>query len=450
MIPPSVGLSSREKHALEMHQSGVRAAEGKKPGEYLVPSQSGKGFYRVWTIGPFGPAESCECPDFAERQAACKHIYFVRAWEKDSGQAAPSLPNLASQQVHRKRDWASYDRAQIMETRVVRRLLRDLSNGFPEPPKDPRLAGRKPVPLRDQVFCAVQRSYHGYTLRDSQDLRAQAVEKEFLSSPHSYSLVSHFLCREDVTAGLHDMLARSAIPLIGVENTCAIDSTGLRTSRFNYYRHEKYEPSRENIWLKFHALVGVKTHTIPVLEVTAGSVSDSPQLPILLKRATAYGFEFGEAYADKGYQGRPNFNAAAELGILLFIPFKVGQTGQTKGSPLYHKMFHYYQAYREDFDRHYGQRAQVESTFASFKQKLSETLASRKFTSQVNEILCMAIAHNLMVLVRQMYETNLLPEFLRPPSASPSKVQSEARLEESLFLNRTAHGPLVPQSILPN
>ncbi len=272
------------------------------------------------------------------------------------------------------------------------------------------------------------------------------MERALLSEPHSYSLVSHFLCREDVTPGLHDMLARSAIPLIGLEDRCAVDSTGLRTSRFNYYRKEKYDPSRENIWLKLHALVGVKTHGIPALEVTAGSAGDSPQFPVLLRRAEENGFQFKEAYADKAYQSRENFNAAAELEVLPFIPFKSNQTGQSKGSPMYHKMFLFFQYRREEFDQHYGQRAQVESTFAGLKQKLSETLASKKFTSQVNEILCMGIAHNLMVLVRQMYESNILPDFLRPPAQTPSVVRPESVIEPDLFLNRPEIELAVPQS----
>ena len=129
------------------------------------------------------------------------------------------------------------------------------------------------------------------------------------------------------------MLARSAIPLIGLEDRCAIDSTGLRTTRFNYYRQEKYNPSRENAWLKMHALVGVKTHVIPVLEVTSGTVSDSPQFPVLLKRAIANGFHFKEVYADKGYQARDNFNAADQLEIVPFIPFKRNQTGKAGAAP---------------------------------------------------------------------------------------------------------------------
>ena len=449
MLKLPVTMPAREIRALAMLRAGSRVAESSKPGHFVVTSQSGKGFYVVRRPGALGGSEDCTCPDYAERGGApCKHVYLVRHWiQAGEDEPSPTRPEpLISPPIQRRRNWAAYNEAQMEEGRLVRTLLRELSNGFPEPYKDPRLAGRKPVPLRDQVFCAVQRSYFGFSLRRSHDFRVTAVEREFLSAPHSYSLVSHFLCRQDVTAGLHDMLARSAIPLIGIEDRCAIDSTGLRTTRFNYYRKEKYNPERENAWLKLHALVGVKTHGIPALEVTAGSVGDAPQFPVLLNRAMENGFRFKEAYADKAYQSRTNFNAAADLEVLPFIPFKSNQTGQSKGSPLYHKMFLFFQYHREEFDQHYGQRAQVESTFGAFKQKLNETLASRIFPSQVNEILCMGIAHNLMVLVRQMYEVDLLPDFLHPPAPAPSTVRPEPNVSPSLFLNRPEMGPGVPQS----
>ena len=439
-------MTTRGLRALEMLSSGVRAAEISTPGGFLVPSQSGKGLYRVTRSEVPGLLDTCECEDFLERNAPCKHVHFVRLWLKSPDQAVPPTLSQSPIQNAPKRDWSLYDRAQLEEGRLVRILLRDLANGFPQPFKDPRLPGRKPVALRDQAFCAVQRSYHGFSLRRSHDFRVAATEKELLSDPHSYSLISHFLCREDVTAGLHDMLARSAIPLIGLEDRCAIDSTGLRTSRFNYYRKEKYDSSRENVWLKLHALVGVKTHGVPALEVTAGSVGDSPQYPVLLRRAIENRFRFKEVYADNGYQSRENFNVSSELDVLPFIPFKSNQTGQAKGSPMYHKMFLFFQYHREEFDRHYGQRAQVESTFAAFKQKLSETLSSRKFTSQVNEILCMGIAHNIMVLVHQMFETNVLPDFLRSPTSAPAELVREVLVSPSVFLNQTGAEPAVPQS----
>ena len=433
-LPPT--LPSREVRALEMLQTRKRVAETSTPGEYVVASQSGDGLYRVRTDAPFGPAESCDCSDFIERRAPCKHIYLVRHWLADNGKVDEALTGgfkiPAPPRV--KRDWSVYNESQAEEYRLFNTLLRDLSIGFPEPFKDPHLAGRKPIPLREQVFCATQKAYLGFSLRRSHGFRTEAARNGLLSRAPYWTVPSRFACREDVTQGLHDMLARSAIPLIGLEDRCAIDSTGLRTTRFNNYRKEKYDPSRENIWLKLHALVGVKTHVIPVLEVTAGAANDSPQFPVLLERATANGFHFKEVYADKGYQGRENFNAAANLEILPFIPFKSNQTGQSKGSPMYHKMFLFFQYHREEFDQHYGQRAQVESTFGSFKQKFGETLASKKFLSQVNEVLCTAIAHNITILVRQMFEVGILPDFLKPPAETGLTVSHRQDTPTNLLL----------------
>jgi transposase len=243
------------------------------------------------------------------------------------------------------------------------------------------------------------------------------------------------------------MLARSAIPLIGLENRCAIDSTGLRTTRFNNYRKERYDPSRTNVWLKLHALVGVKTHAIPALEVTSGSMADSRLFPTLLRRAVSIGFQFDEVYADKGYVSRRNYNAAAELKIQAFIPFKSNCVGTSQGSPMYRKMFHFFQCNREEFDAHYGQRAQVESTFGQFKQKFRETLASRNFTAQQNEIVCMAIAHNISVMIRQMFESKILPDFLRPPASTGLPSVAQQPIGESLLSPiRTALEPGVTLS----
>ncbi len=420
MATDSGRMTVREIRALEMLRDGHRVAESPIPGRYIVGSQSGKGLYQVDGVGIPDTFESCTCPDFDERTAPCKHIYLVRQWIRAS-RIPPSSSEAPFRTPPPKRapiNWRVYNQAQCEEKRLFLTLLSDLSKGFPEPFRDPHMAGQKPIPLRDQVFCAVQKAYLGFSCRGSQEFQKEAARRGQLETEWFWAVSSRFLCREDVTGGLHDMLARSALPLIGLEDRCAIDSTGLRTTRFHYYRKEKYEPSRENDWRKLHALVGVKTHVIPVLEVTDGSANDSPQFSVLLRRAAANGFNFKEVYADKAYSSRNNSAAAAELEILPFIPPKRNETGKSKGVPMYHKMFLFFQYHREEYDIHYGQRAQVESAFGAFKQKLGETLASRNFTAQTNEIICRAIAFNVMVLVRQMFEVGILPDFLRPPATT--------------------------------
>lgn len=110
-------------------------------------------------------------------------------------------------------------------------------------------------------------------------------------------------------------------------------------------------------------------------------------------------------------------------------------------------MFLFFQYQREEFDVHYGQRAQVESTFGSFKQKFGETLASRNFTAQLNEVLSLAIAHNITVMVRQMFEAGILPDFLRPPEGTltPAPLHQAIGVENLLSLNRTEPAPPVTE-----
>ena len=266
-------ISARERRALEMLHAGHRVAESSTSGEYFVPSESGRGIYKVTGVGIEGQQEICTCADFEEREAPCKHLYMVRHWlaAADSPPGAPLLPALPPKRI--RPNQPEYDQAQNEEYRLFGILLRDLCIGIPEPERDPHHAGRHPIPLRDQAFAAVQKTYLGFSCRRSQGFRTEAVVKGQLSDEFYWDAPSKFLCRDGAETILHDLLARSALPLIGVDNACAIDSSGFRTTRFHYYRHEKYEPTRENIWLKGHILAGVKTHVVPVVDVTEGSAS---------------------------------------------------------------------------------------------------------------------------------------------------------------------------------
>lgn len=160
--------------------------------------------------------------------------------------------------------------------------------------------------------------------------------------------------------------------------------------------------------------MGVRTHAILAMDVTEGTAGDSPRFSILLERAFKAGFNLKEVYADRAYKSRKNFDIAEELGATAYIPFKSNSTGESKGSPAYHKMFLFFTYHRDKFDERYGNRAQVETTFGSIKQILDETIASRNFDAQVNELFCKAIAHNIRMLIHAMLELGVLPDFLMP------------------------------------
>jgi transposase len=64
-----------------------------------------------------------------------------------------------------------------------------------------------------------------------------------------------------------------------------------------------------------------------------------------------------------------------------------------------------------EFLAHYHQRSNVESTFSMLKRKFGGSVRSKCFTAQVNEVLCKALCHNLVVLVHAMHELGVEPEF---------------------------------------
>ncbi len=94
-----------------------------------------------------------------------------------------------------------------------------------------------------------------------------------------------------------------------------------------------------------------------------------------------------------------------------YIPFKSNAVAKARSNRLWKKMFHYFQFNREEFLEHYHKRSNVETTFHMIKTKFGDKLKSKKFTSQKNELLCKVIAHNIVVLIHEMYELGIEPDF---------------------------------------
>jgi len=75
-------------------------------------------------------------------------------------------------------------------------------------------------------------------------------------------------------------------------------------------------------------------------------------------------------------------------------------------------MYHYFQINRDEFMEHYHKRSNIEATNAAIKRKFGETLKSKNPVAQVNELLAKIIAYNLTVVIHEMYENGINPDFL--------------------------------------
>ncbi|MFZ0700020.1 MAG: transposase [Thermoplasmata archaeon] len=403
-----------------------------KDGVFSVKAQGGPWAYRVALNGESG---RCSCPDFVERGAPCKHVYGVKLSE--SGPEPPTPPGgNGTVAAPYPQNSSAYDRAQMEEIRLFDVLLRDLVAAVPEPERDPHRAGRPPLSIQDQLFCAVQKVYSQMSCRRARGLFDNAVGRGQLPKAPHFDVSSKLFNRAEVTPLLQDLITKSALPMAAIENGFAPDSTGIRTTSFGAWIGEKHGDTREHIWLKAHALAGVKTHVVLRAIVTAKNAGDNPQFEPLIREAAQAGFPLKEVYADKAYSARSNYALAEEIGFDLFVPFKSNASGRptSKGiavadgkahSILWRNAFLFFQMHREEFDAKYHRRSNVESVFSALKRKFGETLRSKNQTAQVNELLAKILAYNLTVLIHEIFEHGVVPDFLGQTPAAKSEIVSE-------------------------
>lgn len=310
-------------------------------------------------------------------------------------------------------DWTAYNEGQVQELALFDALLRGLLEGVAEPEQ---VMGRPRLPLRDALFCAVQKVYSQLSSRRAHGLYENAVGRQHLARAPHFNAPSKVLNRADVTPILHALIEQSAVPLASLENDFAVDSTGFRTTSFNAYCQEKHGARKENVWLKAHLMVGVRTHVVAQVRVTDGrgkGTGDTTHFASLVRGATEAGFTLREVSADKAYSSRQNLVLTQELGGVAYIPFRSNASGLSRGAgAAWHRIFHYFQLHRDEFNAHYHKRSNVESAIGAMKRKLGETLKSKNRVAQENELLCKVLAYNITVLIHEMHERGVDPGFI--------------------------------------
>jgi len=407
--------NAREERAMIM-LADKDAVSVIKDGVYAVKSQSGIGQYRVEEEGGW----KCNCPDYLARGGQCKHILATRFYleiQRDT----PDGTVTEKVRLSYPQAWTAYNAAQMDEVRAFDAMLRDIVEAIPEP--DQKM-GRPRLPIREQLFCSIQKVYSQLSSRRAYSLFQNAKDRGQLNHAPHFNAPSKLLNRADITPILHELVRLSALPVAELETEFSIDSTGFRTTTYSAYCGEKHGQKRENRWIKAHICAGVKTNIVTGIVVTEANGADSPQFASLLDK-TARSFEIGEISADMAYSSRDNIDDTIAAGGVAYIPFKSNANGRARGSPGWKKMYHYFQFNREEFMAHYHKRSNVEATNAAIKRKFGETLKSKNFVAQVNELLCKIIAYNLTVIIHEMHEHGVQPDFLN--LKSPTCAQSMVR-----------------------
>ncbi|MCI4327350.1 MAG: transposase [Thermoplasmata archaeon] len=249
-----------------------------------------------------------------------------------------------------------------------------------------------------------------------------------LPSVPNYAVPSRFFNREDAGDLLLRLIEASARPLAELEDggTIAIDSTGFCTTCMGAYCTEKHDPSRRHRWVKAHLIIGTRTHAVLAVAVTDEHGADSPQLIPLLRNVVEAGFKPSALVADKSYQSRAAYAELARLGMDGYIPFRLGSTGQMKGTPMYRRKWLEFTLTREEFDSKYHRRSNVESVNSAIKRTGGEFLLSKNPVAQFNETLAKILTYNIRVLIHEIHENGIDPGVAGTPRRAFPATPGEA------------------------
>jgi transposase len=391
----------------------TKATITKEGNLYLVPSQSGRGKYKV-----DAEAARCSCPDFDFTQSKCKHIYAVlhviertKTTVTENGKVTVTETVKVTRKTY-PQVWPAYNAAQTNEKRLFLYLLNQLCQGVGTPAQHGK--GQRVLPLEDMIFAMCYKVYSTVSTRRFMTDMKDAHAKGYTSKLPCYNSIINYFDSEMLTPYLEMMIEESALPLASIETDFAVDSSGLSTCRFVQWMHAKYSDPHlieKREWVKLHIICGVKTNVVTSAKITDRYAGDSPEFPALVAN-TRQNFVMNEVSADKAYLSGDNLKAVATAQAMPYIPFKSNSvTGQKRHSALWKQMYHYYSLNQERFMQLYHKRSNVESTFSMIKAKFGDALRSKTDRAQINEALCKVLCHNICCLIQSMYELNLKPKF---------------------------------------
>jgi hypothetical protein len=281
-------------------------------GVWIVPSQTGGD--KRYMVDPC--KGTCTCPDHQETGFKCKHQYAVeftlRRECKPDGTVVEQQTFKWTEEKTYTQDWPAYNEAQATEKHRFQVLLCDLCRGISEPGRSG--VGRKPIPVRDQLFSLCFKVYSTVSHRRFNCDLQDAHKAGHLTRPVHFAKVATFLENAELAPHLRTLIGQSAAPLSAVETDFAVDSSGFSASKFVRWYDEKYGVERSgHDWVKVHLACGVKTHVVTAAAIYGRDAADCPVLPELVKR-TAERFPIKEVSADKAYLSAANVETIAQFG----------------------------------------------------------------------------------------------------------------------------------------
>jgi len=304
-------------------------------------------------------------------------------------------------------DWHKYNLAKTKQKIMFYRLLYELCSLIP---KSPQHMGRPRAQIRDLIFSMGLKLYTNCSGRVLMSDLEHAKALGYIERVHHYNTLSDFMNQEELYELLQKLLEISARPLSCLEDEYSLDASGFGSYQYERWQVAKHKNKRGwRNYLKGHISVGTRTNVVCSAEVTCGNFSDVRQAPKLLEPLKCHNPK--EISADKAYSAKSVFKIIESLGAMPLVPFKSNANPGEDAPEIWLRMFRYFTNHREEFNKRYHRRSNVETTFSMIKRNFGEFLRYQNYTSQRNELMVKFICHNICCLNMQIFNHSLDVDF---------------------------------------
>src|SRR5271166_3817537 len=199
-------MDLREQRGMEL---AATRTINQKAGIWIVPSQAGKGAYRVHLMPKIA---SCTCPDFETRGVNCKHIFaarFVMRREQNAdGSTTVTKSVTFTEKTTYPQVWSAYNEAQTNEQDKFQSLLHDLCSGLISAPSK---NGRPRLPLSDAVFNVAFKVYSTISQRRFMSDLREAHRRGYISKVPHFNSISNYLEKPELTSILQNFITQTSL-----------------------------------------------------------------------------------------------------------------------------------------------------------------------------------------------------------------------------------------------
>lgn len=328
-----------------------------------------------------------------------------------------------------------YDKAQaksdLLFNIYLDGLIRSMADKYPDVVLDvpyPHLKKKKSdtkkgrgdfVNIHDGLFMQVHKSkFHRISNKKyiSDVLPSLISPTRYIRKIYSESTITRYFRECDCIQLLHDMIVKSAIDIQPFEDNFAIDGTGFSTNIKNdYYAGKHHNGKKETEWVNLQALTPVRSSLVVVPYIYFKYESDERVgINILIKEAQDVGYTIDRLSADKLYGSKDARKWLHDNGVAHFYcEFKdnVNPPNDDDNSQ-WAVEFRFWRDHKDEFDKLYHVRSNVESVFSAIKCRTGEEVTSRTMSGYFKEVYAKILVYNIYGMITQLFLNGIVPSYV--------------------------------------